>query len=177
MICYNKFKEGGTKMKRNYILKLVMLCGIFFLSFICVSCKEQGSNDGFYKTNGYYLPVETKGLETKKATLRSELTSSKMVFTEDKVEMEQLSTLFCGKKFNFIGTLTDKEFNDLYLNEQKTKGFVYTLYFESAEYPTYELYLSENGTIFYENNGRYSYTENSFVDYSSVKQFFDDWTV
>lgn len=146
---------------------------VLFVSLV----KNKVQMMAFIRQMGTIFLSKRKDWRQKKATLRSELTSSKMVFTEDKVEMEQLSTLFCGKKFNFIGTLTDKEFNDLYLNEQKTKGFIYTLYFESAEYPTYELYLSENGTIFYENNGRYSYTENSFVDYSSIKQFFDDWTV
>lgn len=108
------------------------------------------------------------------------MSSSKIVFTDDKEELDELLTLVCKRQPEYVGTMTENDFHDLYFNQEETQGFVFSLYFSSkgvSQALSYDVYITTKGAMFYQNENKnlYKYTANNFIDYEAVSMFFQNW--
>ncbi|MCM1130152.1 MAG: hypothetical protein NC310_03875 [Roseburia sp.] len=165
---------------------LYLVCFIFSLFFgtlVLTGCQEKVEGiDGMYQKDGFYFPIETKNLEIESATLMAEMTSSKIVDTSKKDELYQLSILMCKKKPEYIGVLSQEEFQKFYFDQEQTQGFIFTLYFSSEKTSQefgYSFFISTQGRMYSEDEEEklYHYTENNFIDYDAVSVFYHSWKV
>lgn len=167
-------------MKKIFYLigfMLSVLCGTFVLT----GCQDKTEvKDEMYQKDGFYFPIETRGCEVESATLRAEMSSSKIVVTDDKEELDELLTIVCKKQPEYVGTMTENDFQDFYFNQEETQGFVFSLFFSSKEISQalcYEVYITTQGAMYYQNENKqvYRYTENNFIDYEAISVFFHNW--
>ncbi|MDE6047246.1 MAG: hypothetical protein K2F56_01310 [Anaeroplasmataceae bacterium] len=169
---------------RKTLNMVCLIFSFFFGTLILVGCQNNGlyETDGVYPTGGFYLPIETRGYDVRQAVLYGKMTSSRIVFAKNDVELNDLLNLFCAKKPKCVGTMSKNKFWDYYFFKADIEGFHLCISFASSSTLTsfeYDYYMTQKGAIFYgkssDYNARYRYTDDYFGDYEAVSKYFNNW--